>query len=110
MVYLNHPLNPSIPSPLPGSCVPATSGTHAELLVKCYDNILAYQPTNNGVFYSNVSGRKKYQMYLYKIIILSYASEVKTSYYGGTYYSNQDKILWRVKIGVYMGFCVHGGS
>ena len=36
MVCLNHRLNPSTPSPLPGACVPATAGTHAELLVYIY--------------------------------------------------------------------------
>ena len=33
MVCLNHPLNPTTLSPLPGACVPATADTHAELLV-----------------------------------------------------------------------------
>ena len=33
MVYLNHPPNPSTVSPHPEACVPATAGTHAELLV-----------------------------------------------------------------------------
>ena len=37
MVCLKHPLNPSTPSPLPGACVPATAGTHAELLVYMCD-------------------------------------------------------------------------
>ena len=36
MVYLNYPLNRSTPSPLPGACLPATAGTHAELLVYIY--------------------------------------------------------------------------
>ena len=33
MISPNHLVNPSTPSPLPGACVPATVGTHAELLV-----------------------------------------------------------------------------
>ena len=33
MISPNHIINPSTPSPLPGACVPATAGTHAELLV-----------------------------------------------------------------------------
>ena len=33
MVSLDHPLNPSTPSPLHGAYVPATAGTHAGLLV-----------------------------------------------------------------------------
>ena len=32
----NHLPNPSTPSLLPGTCVPATAGTHAELLVQIY--------------------------------------------------------------------------
>ena len=39
MFYADHPLNPSTPSPLPGACVPATAGTHAELL-EVYTNSL----------------------------------------------------------------------
>ena len=33
MISPNRVLNPSAPSSLPGACVPATAGTHAELLV-----------------------------------------------------------------------------
>ena len=33
MISPNHILNPSTPSPLPGACVPATAGTHAEFLI-----------------------------------------------------------------------------
>ena len=33
MISPNNLSNPSTPSPLPGACVPATAGTHAELLI-----------------------------------------------------------------------------
>ena len=33
MISPNHLVNSSTPSPLPGACVPATAGMHAELLV-----------------------------------------------------------------------------
>ena len=47
MIFPNHLLNPSTPSPLPGACVPATAGTHADLLVIYYalrcERVLNYE-------------------------------------------------------------------
>ena len=40
MISPNHLLDPTTPSPLPGACVPATAGTHAELLVVSYYEVL----------------------------------------------------------------------
>ena len=45
----DHLLDPTIPSPLPGTCVPATAGTHAELLV-CF-LLLHWVNTNLHIFY-----------------------------------------------------------
>ena len=36
VIYPNHLLNPSTPSPLAEACVPATAGTHAKLLEWIY--------------------------------------------------------------------------
>ena len=82
MVYLNHPLNPSIPSPLPGACVPATTGTHAELLVLFNISITLLLTTNtlyvmyhlHAMYYSTVVPHKILHGTLYaglKFIIAS---------------------------------------
>ena len=56
MVCLNHRLNPSTPSPLPGACVPATAGTHAELLVYYYQVCTKRTFLRIGIFCSSARG------------------------------------------------------